>query len=139
MFCISKQISNSDAIEATTNPVQIQRIYPDHIPEAFKKNLFWPTKTVMPLTNRKPREKIPAVTTSDQWKTYYQNKENEKIKKEELKKMRKDLREQKKKDREAAKVEKKARIALAREKRKRDLEQIKTIREEKKLKSAEKK
>lgn len=118
--------------------ISIQKIIPDHIPEAFKKSLFWPT-SVIQQTKKKPREKIPTVTTSDQWKTYYHNKEVAKMKLEESKLKRKDLRESKKKEKEKAMAEKKRNSAEAKEKRKRDLEEIRKIRAEKKLKVAEQK
>jgi hypothetical protein len=40
------------------------------IPSPFKNSLFWPVPTTVNTRKRKFREKVPAVTTSDQWIAY---------------------------------------------------------------------
>lgn len=89
------------------------KIILEYRPEEFKKNYFGRTAHLH--KNKKPKEKIPAVTTSDQWKQYFKNKEQEKIKLEAEKQQRKDLRESKKRERQRQTEE-----AEAKEKRQRD-------------------
>lgn len=71
----------------------------------FKKALFWPevdqTKTV-----KKPKEKIPSVVTSKEWKKFFSKKEADKKAKEQEKEARKIAREQKRLQKTKEKEEK---------------------------------
>lgn len=85
------------AIQQKT-PVKNDRQFLKLIPSPFKKSLFWPSTTKEDNENkkRKPRDKVPAVASSEQWQKYYENKQKEKDKKEEEKNARKLARERKK-------------------------------------------
>lgn len=89
----------------------IRQIIPNVIPDAFKKNMFWPIET--PPKNRKSKENIPSVTTSAQWQQYFLDKEHEKQQKEKLKRERMEQRKTKKSERERMIDENKRRKAEA--------------------------
>lgn len=78
--------------DESTNPAG--GIKSSSIPTPFKKSLFWPQSKTENET-RKPREKVPAVTTSLQWQQYFEKKEEKKKQEEELKQKRKLERERK--------------------------------------------
>ncbi|KAG5891804.1 hypothetical protein JTB14_006194 [Gonioctena quinquepunctata] len=61
-----------------------------NIPSPFKRGLFWPETTTV--SNKKTKEKVPSVVTSQQWQEYsrqkMEKKQNEERKKEENKRKR---------------------------------------------------
>lgn len=80
---------------------------PPNVPSPFKKSLFWPNVCDKTTKTRKPKEKLPAVATSEAWKTFQLKKQLEKEKLELEKQERKRKREDKKKETEKKKLLKK--------------------------------
>lgn len=67
-----------------------------NVPSPFKRALFWPEPK--PVTNKKSKEKIPSVVTSQMWQEYSKKKSEEKAKLEASKLERKRKLEAKKKE-----------------------------------------
>lgn len=85
---------------------------------SFKSTLFRPKKkTLLNKGKKKPKEMIPAVVTSDEWKQYKSSKEQEKVQKEEEKERRKQIRLEKVKIKQEKNEEKKKKEALIKPKR----------------------
>lgn len=103
-------ISNETTPPTTTddnNENEVKVLKPVNIPTPFKKALFWPDESSVSKVRKRKKEKIPAVTTSDQWKAYYTKKEEEKKQQEQLKESRKKQREDNKIKRESEQQQKK--------------------------------
>ncbi|KAJ8956840.1 hypothetical protein NQ318_014254 [Aromia moschata] len=75
------------------------------IPSPFKSCLFWP-KPKPSKPNKRSREKIPTVATSDQWREYHKRKQEAKAKTEKEKEERKRKREENRILREESKKKK---------------------------------
>jgi hypothetical protein len=67
------------------------------VPTPFKRPLFWPEPKKVTF-KKKPKEKIPSVTTSSQWQQYFKSKEEKKRKEEEKKVQRQEEKNKKSDD-----------------------------------------
>lgn len=101
-------------------------------PNAFKKAFFWPATNELGAKKKPPKEKIPTVLTSEQWREIQRTKIEEKQRLEEAKQARKIERaakklenEQKAKERQQMRESKKAAAKIAAEqKEKKRLERL---------------
>ena len=64
------------------------------IPSPFKRTLFWPQKASTP--NKRSKQKVPSVATSEEWKKYLAKKREKKDHIEKEKEERRNEREEKK-------------------------------------------
>lgn len=91
-------LSCTDSVlhNASTSLTPVQSTSKVCVSPAFLNHIIWPTESPKKCSKRK-RERLPHAASSKAWLTYWENKENDKLKKEEEKKKKKEEREQSKK------------------------------------------
>lgn len=77
--------ANVDSVNNTTPSKKMN----SNVPSPFKKALFWPDIKVK---NKKIKEKIPSVATSEKWRIHHQKKIEAKLEEQRLKEERQKLR-----------------------------------------------
>lgn len=68
------EINHETPDKSTEENIQGKLVHNLDVPSPFKRVIFWPEEKVTNLNNKRKREKIPSVITSELWQEYSRKK-----------------------------------------------------------------